>query len=124
VVALDLRDEVLGGRSPEELGDPFLRGRDMPLSSESTLAGIFGADFAAQVVALSVGEWSPPIRSSYGYHLVFVRKRQPLHAPSLAEVRDRLLRDWRAEEREKAHERAFVQLRAAYDVQVEGAGGT
>jgi parvulin-like peptidyl-prolyl isomerase len=94
----------------------------LPLYSEPTLAGIFGVDLAAEVMALPVGEWSAPIRSSYGYHLVLVREKEPSHAASLAEVRGRLLRDWRAAEREKAHDRALARLRAAYDVHVDQLG--
>jgi hypothetical protein len=120
--AQGLAAEMAAGRPPVELGDPFLRGRESPLYSERTLAGIFGGELAAAVMALPVGEWSTPLRSSYGYHLVRVAERQPSRVPLLPEVRPQLLRDWRSEERKRANARALARLRAAYDVRVEKAG--
>lgn len=122
VAALSLAGEIAAGRPAAQLGDPFLRGRELPLSSEATLGGIFGAAFAARVMTLPVGEWSAPIRSSYGYHLVVVRERELSHTASLDEVRARVLRDWRAEEREKANAKALLRLRGSYDVRIEEEG--
>lgn len=117
-----LAREIAAGRPAAELGNPFLRGRELPLYSERTLASIFGSAFAAEVMNLPIGEWSAPIRSSYGYHLVAVQNREPSRNAKLDEVRTRLLRDWRAEERQKANAKALSRLRAAYEVRLEKGG--
>lgn len=121
-VALGLLHELAAGGSPAESGDPFLRGRELALQTEAALAGIFGVGFAAEVIALPFEEWSGPIRSTYGHHLVLVTRREPSRLLSLSEARPRLLRDWRSEEREKLNEQALERLREVYDVRVEGAG--
>jgi hypothetical protein len=121
--AQELAAEIDGRHTPGELGDPFLRGREFPLFSQSSLAGIFGANLAAEVMNLPVGTWSPPIRSSYGYHLVLVRERQSSRPPSVAEAETQLRRDWRADARREVNERALARLRGAYDVRVESEAG-
>ena len=78
-----------------------------------------GPGFAAGVAALPPGEWSGPLRSGYGWHLVRVDAVRPAMVPSLDVVRDRVLqavleerRAWRLRETLKA-------LRARYAVRVD-----
>ncbi len=107
------------GASPATLGDPFMRGRTLPAQSQEDLTGIFGPEFAAAVVALPVGEWHGPILSSYGAHDVRVTARTPGSVPPLAEVRDPVLRDWRAERREALDRQALDDLRTRWTVRIE-----
>ena len=123
-VAGDLRQQLAAGVDPSTLGDPFLRGRDFPLRTERDLAGIFGAPFATQVMALPPGEWSAPLRSSYGLHLVRVTERTPGRQPSLNEVRIAVFRDWQEERRAAASVAALARLRQRYEVTFEGRGRT
>jgi len=123
-VAGDLRQQLAAGADPSALGDPFLRGRDFPLRTERDLAGIFGAPFAAQVMALPPGDWSAPLRSSYGLHLVRVTEHTAGRQPSLNEARSAVFRDWQEERRGVANVAALARLRQRYEVSVEGAGRT
>jgi hypothetical protein len=117
-----LRTQLEGGADPSALGDPFLRGREFRLHSQGEVAGVFGAPFAAAVFELPADAWSAPIRSSYGTHVVRVTEKRPGTAPVLADVRDRVERDWRAERRETLDREARVRLRSRYVVRVDGAG--
>ena len=123
-VAGDLRQQLAAGADPSALGDPFLRGRDFTLRTEQELAGIFGAPFAAQVMALPLGEWSAPVRSSYGLHLVRVTEHSAGRQPSLNEVRSAVIRDWQEERRTAASVAALARLRQRYEVTLEGRGRT
>jgi hypothetical protein len=109
------------GTSPATLGDPFMRGRTLASQSEADLTGTFGPEFAAAVLALPVGVWRGPIVSSYGAHDVRVTTRTPGSVPPLAEVRDAVLRDWRAERREALDRQALDDLRKRWTVRVEPA---
>ena len=122
-LAAALRAQLEAGADPSTLGDPFLRGRDLPLHSERDLAGIFGAAFAAQVMSLPTGSWSPPLRSSYGFHLVRVSEHRDSRQPALQEVRSAVQNDWQEERRSAANATALASLRRRYEVVVEGAGG-
>jgi len=117
--ASDARAQLAAGIDPTTLGDPFVRGRDFVLETEPELAGVFGPGFATAVMALPVGEWSAPIRSSYGVHLVRVRERRAAQSLGVAELRDRLRHDWREERRADANQAALARLRAQYEIDVE-----
>lgn len=120
-IAAELHAQLAAGADPATLGDPFLRGRDFPQRTERDLAGIFGVPFAAQVMVLPTGEWSGPLRSSYGLHLVRVSDRSAARRPALQEVRATVLRDWEEERRAAASAQALARLRQRYEVRVEGA---
>jgi len=119
-LARALRDALTNGADPSRLGDPFLRGRDIALSTEQELAAIFGPGFAARVIALPSGVWSEPLPSSYGLHLVRVSSRTAGRRPDLSEVRTAVRRDWREEQRSVANRAAIERLRRQYDIHIEG----
>jgi len=118
------RNQLLAGADPATLGDPFLRGRTFTTVSEHDLAGIFGNAFAARVMRLPIGDWSAPIPSSYGVHLVRVDAHVAGHHPALAEVRNAISRDWYEERRTAADRLALARLRQRYDIRIEGQAGT
>jgi hypothetical protein len=119
VRAADARAQLTGGIDPATLGDPFVRGRDFVLETESELAGVFGPAFATAVLALPVAEWSAPIRSSYGVHLVRVRAHRAARSLGVAELGDRLRHDWQEEQRASANRAALDRLRRQYEIRVE-----
>lgn len=112
-------------RDPEASGDVASLGDRLPLPSnyESTtpseIAKMFGRAFAERVSGLPVGEWSGPVESGYGLHLVLVSERSEDRMPELAEVREAVTRDWRVREREQTNDEIFRQLREKYRVVVE-----
>ena len=81
------------GIPPEEAirqSDPFLIQAALPLWSRRQIAERLGGEFAAGVSTLPLGEWSPPIPSSYGEHIVWLHEREPERLPDLSEVRRRV----------------------------------
>lgn len=110
---------LAAGDAPTTLGDPFMHGRTMTQASADDLAGVFGPDFATAVMALAVDRWSGPIASSYGAHAVRVTARTPGSVPPLADVRDAVARDWRAERRAALDREAVETLRRQWTVRVE-----
>jgi len=120
-MALRLRAELVRGADPAVVGDPFLRGRVLREQSEQDLAGIFGPAFARVALELPTGEWSEPVTSSYGLHVVRVSKRSPAELPPLAVVRAAVRQDWSEERRDAARKSALDELRGKYDVRVESA---
>jgi peptidyl-prolyl cis-trans isomerase C len=120
--AARLRTTLVGGGDPAGLGDPFLRGRELRLHSEAELAAVFGASFAAAVVRLPEGEWSAPVASTFGLHVVRVTERRAGVAPTLATLRRRIEADWREERRRALEREAQERLRGRYVVRVESEG--
>jgi hypothetical protein len=111
------------GTAPERalrLGDPFLHGAEQPLQTSDELAARFGGAFADGVFAAAPGEWSGPIPSAYGAHLVFVKEREAPRALAFEEVRDSLRQEWIAEQRRAALERGLRALRAGVPIVLGG----
>jgi hypothetical protein len=110
------------GESPETAprqGDPFAVGNVFRNAARRDLAKIFGEDFATTVEALPTGQWSEPIRTPYGMHLVWISGRAGGSLPALADVRSRVLNAYRAERRERYLARMVEAVRGAYEVRVE-----
>jgi hypothetical protein len=118
--AADLLARLRDGADPEALGDPTLLPRGLERASPPEVSGSFGDDFVEALASAPVGDWSGPVASSFGLHLVHVTGREPARAPPLEEVRVAVEREWASEERKRARERFYAELRARYDVEVRG----
>ncbi len=112
----ELRDtppERAGGR-----GDAFIRGAEIE-GSRDDLERVFGAEFANAPEAAPPGAWTGPLRSPYGFHLVWVRAREPASTPDLAEVRGRVIQRLLRERRERRAEQAMTAMRAKYAIDAQ-----
>jgi hypothetical protein len=103
-------------------GDPFVAGSMLRATTRAGLAKIFGEEFATAVAALQPGQWSEPMRSPYGLHLVWVLERSDARASPLDDVRSQVLHAYRAERQQQYLEKMLAGVRAAYEVRVEGQG--
>jgi parvulin-like peptidyl-prolyl isomerase len=70
-------------------------------------------------VELSVGQWHGPVLSGYGVHLVYVDNVSEPPAPVFAEVRERVMQDWKTEKSEELNEKFYANLRDRYTVVIE-----
>ena len=84
--------------------------------SRARTEATFGTDFATAVFDLQIQQWSQPIRSSFGYHLVRVSSREGGRAGSLADLRERVHADWLNQKRDEAVADTLASLRAGYAV--------
>jgi parvulin-like peptidyl-prolyl isomerase len=68
---------------------------------------------------LSINAWSGPLQSAYGLHLVQLVRRTEARTPALAEVRERVQRDWTSANTREASVRHYDELRRRYTVVIE-----
>ena len=115
-----LRADGVGPDPDPALSDAFLHGAEQPSQSERELAQRFGPDFARAVFALPEGEWSGPVPSSYGDHLVFVRELTPEAQRPFEAVRSEARHAVLAERRRQALDAALAKLRENVQVVVLG----
>jgi hypothetical protein len=101
---------------PATLGDRTLLNHRYPLTAVSGIARNFGPDFAEALNGLPRKEWTGPIRSPFGLHLVRISAHQSGRDPPLSEIRDAVLKEWRADKREDFIAAEYEQMRARYDV--------
>lgn len=115
--------ELRAGRGPAdplEAGDPTLLPPTMTSASPQAIANTFGQEFAAQIDEAPVGQWSGPVESGFGLHLVMVDERTAGKAPTLAEIRPIVLREWQSEERRRQNQALLDTLKSKYQIRVEG----
>ena len=102
-----------------KIGDSVLLDPYYEAVAESEVSKQFGADFAAKLADLPVGEWSGPIASGYGVHLVLVTDREQRTVPPLRDVRETVKRDWLNSQRSETNEKFYQALLKRYTVTVE-----
>jgi parvulin-like peptidyl-prolyl isomerase len=101
------------------LGDPSMLPRELPLDALSDVARAFGTEFAARVDAVPPGQWTGPVESPYGLHLVLVPERVAHARPALADVRPLVERELLAERRRTQLQALYEKLLAKYTVTIE-----
>jgi len=99
-------------------GDEFWLGKSLNRFSELELSTTFGADFAARLLALPIGEWTGPIPSSRGAHFVRVTEKHERELPSREDVDWALREDWLRAKREESRARKLEELRAQYRIEI------
>jgi PPIC-type PPIASE domain len=101
------------------LGDSLMLDNRFDALPIGEVARLFGEKFATSLGGLSLRRWQGPVESAYGLHLVFVSERQEGRAPTLADVREDVRRDWDDARRLKANEKSYQELLKRYTVTIE-----
>lgn len=104
---------------PTKLGDQTLLPSMLPLTASATINQSFGDRFAEALEKLPDNQWSGPLPSSYGLHLVRVLERREGRSPALDEVRGAVAREWSNAKRKALEAERIETLLKRYDVTVE-----
>jgi len=88
-------------------------------SSASDISGTFGDEFTLALRQVPQGQWSGPVASGLGLHLVRVTARAAPEKPTLDRVRQRVENDWRAAAIQKTQAQAYAGMLKGYDVVIE-----
>ncbi len=103
----------------KSLGDPFIMARRFKTVSQAGVIKDFGRDFARDVFTLPAGEWSGPIRSALGLHLVRVTDSVPRNIPQLNEVREEAEALWMDMASRKDNNERLNQLIDKYNIVID-----
>jgi peptidyl-prolyl cis-trans isomerase C len=98
--------------------DPFMFRDYYDDRSREQIAKEFGPDFAKALFQLDPGAWRGPIRSGYGWHLVFVDATEPGRIPAFEEVEPDVKSAWLDQKQREIKRTAFEAMRARYNVVV------
>jgi len=79
----------------------------------------FGDEFGKALETAPVGQWTGPVPSGFGVHLVRITERKPGYVPSLDEARKAVTREWENDQRVAALASNYERLRKDYDVVIE-----
>jgi hypothetical protein len=115
----ELQSQDVKAGETASYGDPFMLELSYEQQSLEQISRIFGGEFTEGVYALEAGAWGGPVRSSYGWHVVFVQERVESSMPSFEEVRGKVEIDLVSERRSKVNEQAYNEISSRYTVLVE-----
>jgi len=113
------RVAVAHGGDPRKLGQAFMLPSRIENAAQDLVARDFGTEFAGQVETAPLGQWSGPIVSSFGVHLVRVTARTPAALPEMDGIRRIVAREWENERRVSASSASYQKLRGNYAVVIE-----
>jgi hypothetical protein len=105
------------------LGERTLLPAHLGLSPPDAIDSVFGQGFFERLAELPPGVWAGPVASAYGVHLVRTLDSLPARTPPLEEVRDAVLRDWKAAKAREIRELYYARLRERFVVEIRGADG-
>ena len=108
---------------PATQGDASLLPAELPLTGKTSIGQTFGAEFASALDMATPGQWTGPIKSGFGLHIVRVAERRAGRTPTLGEVRDAVLREWSNDKRKELEDSRFNELLKRYEVTIESPSG-
>lgn len=103
---------------PSALGERTLLPVQLGLSPRNAIDGVFGEGFFELVLDISPGEWTGPVASAYGVHLVRILDNLPARTPPLDEIRDAVLRNWREAKAQEIRELDYAGRRKHFVVEI------
>jgi parvulin-like peptidyl-prolyl cis-trans isomerase-like protein len=104
---------------PGELGDATLLPFKLELTSKASISQQFGPAFAGALDKIAPGQWSGPVESDFGLHLVRITEHRAGRVPALAEVRAIVEREWANDKRKALEEQRFAALLTRYRITLE-----
>jgi hypothetical protein len=112
------------GADPAKLGDPSMLPAALPPTTQESIAGLFGAEFAAKVFAHAghaqgANDWFGPVASPFGQHIVSVITIEPARTVALSEAIDNVRADWVEARRNDARDDFHARLRKRYNIRIE-----
>jgi hypothetical protein len=115
--------ELRAGGDPDTVGSASLLPAEMDAARQTAVDSTFGNGFFAEVASAPLNQWSGPVASVFGVHLLRVSAVEQSLVPPFEEVRALVEADWRRLEGEKVRQAALETIKSRYRIdlsQVEG----
>ncbi len=111
----DIRKELEDGADFAELAKKYSQdpgsapnGGDLGFFSRGRMV----QEFEDAAFSLEPGQVSDPVRTQFGFHLIKVEEKKPAQHPELAQIRERVLKDYIEAERKRRFEQFYSELKA------------
>jgi hypothetical protein len=113
-----IQDQRLTARTARYLSSPFMSGYEFQAQTAEQLTRNFGVLFISDLAKLGpvVGQWYGPIRSSFGWHYLWISAIEQGRDARLDEVTRQLRYGLEVSARERALQTAMAALRSEYEV--------
>ena len=101
------------------IGDPSMLSTEFAATTQREITSLFGEEFTTGLLSQTLDQWSGPIESAYGLHLVFVSERVDGEIPPFDEVSDIVVREWTSVKKKEIKELFYESLLKRYKVTIE-----
>ena len=109
----------LNGGDPQEtknLGERTMLPETMTSAAASEIDATFGRGFGEQLLNLPTGNWSGPIRSGFGAHLILVEDVIPAPVVTFEQARSDIVRDFQYDQQRDATKALVERLKQNYEI--------
>jgi peptidyl-prolyl cis-trans isomerase C len=103
----------------EDLGQAISLPKSMEKATAADISRAFGDMFPKALAGEKQGIWVGPVASGFGDHLVRIRSLTIAKPPKLADIRQRVENDWRAQTAATREAKAYKALLDGYDIEIE-----
>jgi len=104
-----------------EYGDPFPLDVVFRQATRDEIRRVLGPDFAQAVFRAPLNQWTGPVDSGLGIHLVLVTQRIDATLLPFAEVHDSVLEHWRRAESKRILIEMMATLKSEYEIEIDEA---
>ena len=108
-----------GVADPSRLSDSYVIAYQFDDVSEAVISAQFGDAFKTALFESETGQWTGPVDSPFGLHLVHIEQIVPGVVPALADIRAEVKREWLVDFRASAQQEIIDQMKSKYTVTVE-----
>ncbi len=122
--AKELLTRLNSGTAADSVGDPTLSPYEYNLVTQSEIVRSLGERFANGAIKVSSNDWTGPIYSAYGAHLIKINERVEAHHPALEDIRERVKREYLVQLRTQQKDLVYNRLLDNYEVTLEPIGST
>ena len=74
-----------------------------------------------RLARLPTGEWTGPVESGFGLHVVLIEAKTEGRLPDLPEVREAVESEWRSAKRRESDNLLYAAMRSRYEISIEDA---
>ncbi len=104
---------------PVTLGDRLMLPKTYILTPVGEIAKMFGKPFSLELINSKPGQWTGPVQSGYGLHLILVTEHVEGKLPQLDEIRETVEWEWSAAHRKELKENIYKEIREKYTIEFE-----
>ncbi|MGD8640828.1 MAG: peptidylprolyl isomerase [Gammaproteobacteria bacterium] len=114
-----LQTTQVGLNVSDELGDRWMFDSLYRHRSTDEIAREFGTQFSEALDTLTTGSWQGPIRSGYGWHLVYIMDHESEGVYPLDQIRERVKNDYLYDLRQRQSQAVVEKLKSRYEIVIE-----
>ncbi len=101
-------------------GNKGMLQKDFEKADDYSIVRALGTNFESSLKDMELRTWEGPVKSGFGWHLVYIIEKSSPETLPLELVRDNIITELQYEEAQAAKEQFYTELRQQYDVVYEG----